>query len=107
MEAQISCINATYCVDVNNDGLKDILLGGNNYNFIPQFSRLDAFKGKILINKGKGVFAAVSDHLSGFTPQGEMTQLKPVKVNGSPYVIGLLNNSIPQLFKIEQPKPTL
>ena len=96
-----------YKRQINNDGLKDILLGGNNYNFIPQFSRLDAFKGKILINKGKGVFSAGPDHLSGFTPQGEMTQLKPLKVNGAPYVISLLNNSIPQLFKIEQPKPTL
>lgn len=107
VEAQISCINATYCVDINNDGLKDILLGGNNYNFIPQFSRLDAFKGKVLLNKGKGVFVAVSDHLSGFAPQGEMTQLKPVKINGTPYMISLLNNALPQLFKIGQPKPTL
>lgn len=107
VEAQISSINATYCFDVNQDGLKDILLGGNNYNFIPQFSRLDAFKGKILINKGKGTFVAVSDRLSGFTPQGEMTQLKPITINGTTYVISLLNNLTPQLFKIEQSKSTL
>ncbi len=101
VEAQFSCINATYCVDLNNDGLKDIILGGNNHNFTPQFSTLDAFKGKILLNTGKGNFKAVSDRDSGFRVDGEMKQIAPININGKRCFIMLVNNSTPKVFSLQ------
>lgn len=101
VEAQFSCINATYCVDLNNDGLKDIILGGNNHNFTPQFSTLDAFKGKILLNMGKGNFKAVSDRNSGFRVDGEMKQIAPISINGKRSFIILVNNSTPKVFSLQ------
>jgi hypothetical protein len=101
VEAQFSCINATYCVDLNNDGLKDIILGGNNHNFTPQFSTLDAFKGKILLNTGKGNFKAVSDRNSGFRVDGEMKQIAPISINGKRSFMILVNNSTPKIFSLQ------
>ncbi|MDF7816314.1 VCBS repeat-containing protein [Runella sp. MFBS21] len=105
VEAQFSCINASYCTDLNGDGLKDIIIGGNNHNFIPQFSRLDASKGKILINKGKGVFGAISDKDSGLRMDGQTKQILPITIQGQKSVICLINNTVPKVFRVaEKPK---
>ncbi|MFN3851205.1 MAG: VCBS repeat-containing protein [Spirosomataceae bacterium] len=101
IEAQFSCINATYCTDLNGDGLKDIILGGNNFHFIPQFSRLDAFKGKILINKGKGQFTAVLDSKSGYRVDGELKQISPITLGGKKCIINLVNNKPPKVYALK------
>ena len=51
--AQLSCINTILCTDINKDGKTDLVLGGNQFHFQPQFARLDASYGHILLNKGK------------------------------------------------------
>lgn len=43
--AQYSTVNAILIEDINEDGVKDLLLGGNDYNFKPQFGRQDATTG--------------------------------------------------------------
>ncbi|MFN3380879.1 MAG: hypothetical protein ACK41O_15585, partial [Runella zeae] len=87
------------------DGLKDIIIGGNNHNFIPQFSRLDGSKGKILINKGKGVFEAISDKDSGLRMDGQTKQILPITIQGQKSVICLINNTVPKVFRVaEKPK---
>lgn len=43
--AQYSTVNAVLIEDFNADGTLDILLGGNDYNFKPQFGRQDATSG--------------------------------------------------------------
>jgi hypothetical protein len=45
-------MNAILLSDINGDGRKDIIAGGNMYGFQPQFSRIDASYGTVLINKG-------------------------------------------------------
>ena len=42
--------------DLNGDGYPDLVLGGNQFGFMPQFERLDASFGDVLINDGKGNF---------------------------------------------------
>ncbi|HSC36936.1 MAG TPA: FG-GAP-like repeat-containing protein, partial [Chitinophagaceae bacterium] len=39
---QLSSVNAVRCTDINGDGAPDLLLGGNDFDFPPQFGRLDA-----------------------------------------------------------------
>ena len=53
-EVQFSSVNAIYCHDLNGDGKKDLILGGNDSGFMPQYSRLDASFGHILLNTGNG-----------------------------------------------------
>jgi len=55
-EAQQSVVFALCAEDVNNDGLTDILLGGNLYETHPSFGRLDASYGLLMINQGKMEF---------------------------------------------------
>jgi len=54
--AQLSPTYAIEVYDLNNDGLKDIILGGNLFEVKPEFGKYDASYGNILINKGKGTF---------------------------------------------------
>ncbi len=52
VSVQLSSMNAILLSDINGDGRKDIIAGGNMYGFQPQFSRIDASYGTVLINKG-------------------------------------------------------
>jgi cytochrome c oxidase subunit IV len=42
---------------VNNDGILDLILGGNQYEFKPQFSRLDSNYGSVLLGSKSGTFS--------------------------------------------------
>ncbi|MDP9231069.1 MAG: VCBS repeat-containing protein, partial [Bacteroidota bacterium] len=44
---QLSSVNAILCFDVNGDNKKDLILGGNQFGFLPQFCRLDASFGHV------------------------------------------------------------
>jgi hypothetical protein len=43
-------------MDVNKDGILDIVLGGNQYEFKPQFSRLDTNFGSVLLGNKRNLF---------------------------------------------------
>jgi hypothetical protein len=51
-------------LDINNDGYIDLVLGGNQYEFKPQFTRLDSNFGSVLL--GKKVFYLENYNESGF-----------------------------------------
>jgi hypothetical protein len=48
-EVQFSSVDAICAMDINKDGILDIVLGGNEYEFKPQFSRLDTNYGSVLL----------------------------------------------------------
>ena len=59
MNAQLSPYRtAAIAINVNNNHLPDILLGGNYYNNNTQMGRYDADYGTILLNKGNDNFIA-------------------------------------------------
>lgn len=62
---QLSCVNAIAVTDIDNNGAADIVLGGNNFGFLPQFGRQDASYGHVLLNDKTGVFTWVSPVKSG------------------------------------------
>ena len=64
-QVQFSSVNAIKCTDVNGDGKTDLVMGGNNFELLPQFSRLDASYGHVLINKGDRYFQWLSPKVSG------------------------------------------
>ena len=54
--SQLSCINRILVSDINNDGKPDLITGGNQFGFLPQFEKLDGNFGDVLLNQGKGLF---------------------------------------------------
>ena len=45
--AQLSSVNTILCDDIDHDGKKEIILGGNFYGFKPEVGRLDASYGQV------------------------------------------------------------
>ena len=67
-QVQLSSVNAVCIADVNNDSKMDLIIGGNKSGFTPQFGRLDASYGDILINAGNGEFMRQEPRISGLNP---------------------------------------
>lgn len=100
MEVQFSCINAIESIDYDNNGTKDLFMAGNFTKLLPQFTRLDACRGVVLQNRGKGQFAFIPAHVSGFQTSGEVKDLKLITLAGKKHLLSAANNAKPQLFKI-------
>ena len=80
--AQLSCVNVAHCMDLNNDGYTDMVLGGNQFGFLPQFERLDASLGDVLINNGKGQFIWQDVSKTGLKLRGEMRDIAKINSKG-------------------------
>jgi hypothetical protein len=98
-EAQFSCICDIQCDDINKDGNVDLILGGNDFSFKPQFSRLDANKGLVLFSDEKGNFKNQTG--SGFKVEGEVKVMEWFKDKvGKRYLIVGINNGQAKIFKM-------
>ncbi len=97
---QWSCICAIYCTDLNGDDQVDLVLGGNYDGLLPQFGKLDASYGHVLMNSGSGGFNRLDNRSLDWKITGDLKQLLPIDVNGEPHLLSLINNQAPQLFKL-------
>ena len=102
-EIQFSCVCDIYCTDLNQDGKKDLILGGNESGFIPQFSKLDASFGHILFNKGNGDFEKIPDKKTGLYIRADIKQFEEVKIKNEKYILVTANSQKPKLLKINSP----
>jgi hypothetical protein len=99
-EVQFSCVNTICVLDVNKDGILDLILGGNQYEFKPQFSRLDANYGSVLLGSRNGTFSWLPYNKSGFFIKGEVKHVKTIKnKNNTISVIAVVNDNTPKIFK--------
>ena len=96
---QISSINAIHQVDINNDGYMDLILGGNKFGFPPQFGRLDASYGDILINNQKGGFTRLDYDQSGLEIKGEVKDIIEIPSVKKNYLLFLVNDDYPVLYE--------
>jgi len=100
---QLSCVCGITCVDVNNDGNLDIILGGNNFEFKPQYSRLDANYGSVLLGNGKLDFTWQNYDTSGFFIRNEIKHIEQFKdKNGKTFIITAINNDKPKIFTFNE-----
>lgn len=100
LQVQFSSVNTIAVLDVNKDGILDIILGGNQYGFKPQFSRLDSNYGNILIGDKNGTYSWLPNAKSGFFLKGEVRHVKIIKnKNNSFLILAVLNNNKPKIFK--------
>jgi hypothetical protein len=100
--AQISSTNAILPMDINKDGYPDLILGGNNFGFPPQFGRLDASYGDVLINDHKGGFSRLDYFHSGLEITGVVRDIKEISTANKNYVLFLINDEVPVLYKTNE-----
>ena len=100
--SQLSCINVFYSLDLNNDKLPDLVTGGNQFGFLPQFERLDASFGDVLINNGNGKFVWQDDAKTGIDLRGEMRDIVEIKGKNKKFLLLLQNNEYPVLFETKK-----
>ena len=91
-EAQFSSMKTALVVDANHDALPDILIMGNYYDPNIEMGRYDADYGTILINKGRGKFAA--ETINGLAIKGQVRHALPLTIKGqSSYILARNNDS--------------
>jgi hypothetical protein len=94
-------VNAILCTDINQDSYPDILLGGNVFGFLPQFDRLDAGRGAILLNNGIGDFQFVPSDKSGLHIYGQIRDIKEINNGPDRQWIFLRNDDVPVLTSLQ------
>jgi hypothetical protein len=102
LNCQLSSVKSILPVDINNDGFMDLLLGGNEFGFLPQLGRLDAGKSDVLLNDGKGNFLLLGQNLSGIDLPGQVRDIVAVKRKGSTNILFLQNNEYPVLYELKK-----
>lgn len=99
-EAQFSCVNTICVTDINKDGIVDLILGGNQYEFKPQFGRLDANYGSVLLGNKSGLYTWLPYNQSGFFIKGEIKHIKILKNKNNPVsILAVTNDNAPKIFK--------
>lgn len=101
--AQLSCICGIESIDINNDGYQDLVMAGNNHEYKPQYSRLDAGYGDVLLNDGNNNFQWQDYKTSGFFVKNEVKHIKEFKdKNGKKYLFLAINNETPKVFAADE-----
>ncbi|MFN7099995.1 MAG: VCBS repeat-containing protein [Flavobacterium sp.] len=102
-QVQFSSVNSIATMDVNKDGYLDLILGGNQYEFKPQYGRLDANYGSLLLGSKKGTFTSSNSTASGFFVRGEIKKIQLIKnKNKKTFLLAAINNDVPKLFKLNE-----
>lgn len=100
---QLSCVCGITCADVNGDGYLDLIMGGNNFEFKPQYSRLDANFGSILLGNEKLDFEWQNYDESGFLIKEEVKHIERFQDSkGKRFVIAAINDNKPKVFALDE-----
>lgn len=102
LQVQLSSINAMQVVDINQDGYPDIIAAGNWFDLLPQFCRVDASYGHVLINDKQGNFLAMPASKTGIDVPGETRDIISFKLKKDDCILFLENNEYPVMYKIKR-----
>ena len=101
-QVQLSCVCGIACTDINDDGHLDLILGGNNFEYKPQFSRLDANYGSVLLGNGNQDFQWQDYNTSGMFIRDEIKHLGQFKdSSGRVFMIAAINDNKPKIFELD------
>ena len=95
---QVAPVNGIVVDDVNDDGLLDVILVGNDYGNEVFSGRYDAFTGLILKGDGKGNFDLIRSVDSGFFVDGDAKGLVKLSGKSSDYFIASQNRDSLKVF---------
>lgn len=100
---QLSSVNAICVTDIDGNGVSDLILGGNEFGFLPQFGRLDASFGHVLIGENGGNFTWIPPAQSGVLAGGETRDIISISNKGNKNVIFFRNNDYPLSYELKTP----
>ena len=105
IEAQIAPAYALAAVDVNQDGLPDLVIGGNRQHNRVRLGKADANRGQLFMNRGNGKFAYVPMAQSGLLWSGDVRDLATVQVaGGTKLLVGATGQTV-RVFTLNKPNP--
>jgi len=101
MEAQFAPVNSIICDDIDNDGFKDLLLAGNEYQAEVMNGRYDASYGCFLRGSSNKLFTSVPASESGFILNGDVKDMAIIRMqDGRKIILAAVNNDSLHVFNI-------
>ncbi|MBT8183902.1 MAG: VCBS repeat-containing protein, partial [Eudoraea sp.] len=98
--AQLAPVYGTLATDLDNDGLTDLLLVGNDFGMEVQQGPADAFSGLVLKNTGKKAFEPLALESSNFFVPGDAKALvKIARGDKNPLFVASQNNDSLRVFE--------
>lgn len=105
---QLSSIRSISLADVNADGKPDLVAGGNFFELLPQFCRIDASYGHVALNAGGGSFRMMTQNLSGLSLSRQVRSIMPIHTAQGQSLLILQNSERPQLYRFNgSPIPSM
>ncbi len=101
---QLSSVNAIQATDLNRDGKVDLILGGNHFDYQPQYDRLDGSFVDVLVQTKNGQFEAMDPLKAGILLKGQMRDIKKINKQGKEHFLFLQNNDYPVLYQLNSLK---
>ena len=89
------------CKDINKDGKKDLIFGGNISDCLPQFGKLDASYGTVLLNNGNRNFIEIPSSKTGISITGMVRDIAEIPGSKNNYLLFLRNNDFPVMYKFK------
>ncbi len=99
MEAQLSPIYSIFFHDIDNDGKKEIITGGNQFRVKPQFGIYASSYGNVIeVNNDRSMSISPTSQ-TGFFVKGEVRDMEAIDISGKKYLIIARNNNTLKFFK--------
>ncbi len=99
VEAQFSPIRDLKVKDINNDGIQDLILVGNNFGIRPSLGRQDASHGFFLLGSQDLSYTVIMPSESGFFLEGDIRKLHYLSTVEEEIWVAAVNDDTIQLLK--------
>ena len=99
--AQIAPVFGMRTADFDQDGILDLITGGNLYGTRVKLGRFDASKGEFFKGNGDGSFKSIPYSKSGLNSPGETRDIVPIIIEGKPHLLFAKNNAPVEVYKLE------
>ncbi len=101
-QTQFSSVHAIEVLDINEDGILDLILGGNSSAPEVFSGNQDAQATLLLLGKGNGDFDVVDETKSGLIFDGNVTSFEAFEYQGAPHLFVFRNNEKALLFELKE-----
>ncbi|MBC7884303.1 MAG: VCBS repeat-containing protein, partial [Saprospiraceae bacterium] len=102
LQAQWTDQKTGLITDIDGDGKRDIILGGNQYRAKPEMGIDAGSYGMVFKNMGNFEFNYLENQKTGLCIDGEIRDIKTININNNKYLIIAKNNDYCALYKINK-----